>query len=310
MGVLTRRAAGLRSTCGSATVPLQILALLGGTAGAQVPVIFKVSEGVRPNAVVSLYGEFLAGTPNVRFIASDGSVAAVQGAVQTDPGGHFCRVVFPAIPPGAYRLSVRSGLEWSTQEVYVNRADPRWISEERAYPGLPLKLIGRNLDAWEYNGRRHTSVRLTPKGKGRSVVIAPDAVNPYCVDFTIPEGVPFGDYHVEVNAGSAEYGGDWIRLNRHSEFPGSVSDTVVHVEGPPTDPTARALQVAWVNDFPWDRVVNARIASGAKGDGTTDDTRALQEALDHVASQGGGVVFLPRGVYKGSSPKRVGKNRG
>ena len=145
-------------------VLLLFLALTGfvGTAGAQVPVVFKVSEGVRPNAIVSLYGEYLTGTPTVRFLRSDGTVAATQTSVQTDRGGHFCRVVFPSILPGAYRLAVSNDAGWSTQAIYVNRADPRWISEERAYPGLQLKLIGRNLDAWEYNGTRNTQVRLVP----------------------------------------------------------------------------------------------------------------------------------------------------
>ena len=114
---------------------LLALALFDGTAGAQVPVVFKVSEGVRPNAIVSLYGEYLTGTPTVRFLKSDGTVAATQTSVQTDRGGHFCRVVFPAILPGAYRLAVSNGAGWSTQTIYVNRADPRWISEERAYSG-------------------------------------------------------------------------------------------------------------------------------------------------------------------------------
>ncbi len=80
---------------------LLALVLFGGTAEAQVPVVFKVSEGVRPNAVVPLYGEYLTGTPTVRFLRSDGTVAATQTSVQTDRGGHFCRVEFPSILPGA-----------------------------------------------------------------------------------------------------------------------------------------------------------------------------------------------------------------
>ncbi len=158
----------------------------------QVPVIFRVSEGVRPNGLLSLYGEYIFGTPNVRFINADGSVAATQPSVQTDPGGHFCRVVFPAIAPGSYQLAVQNDEGWSTQTVYVNRADPRWISEERAYPGLTLKLIGRNLDAWEYNGPRNTQVRLVPVNGGNPAVITPDAVNPYCVDFAVPAGLARG----------------------------------------------------------------------------------------------------------------------
>src|SRR5262245_59248490 len=37
---------------------------------------------------------------------------------------------------------------------------------------------------------------------------------------------------------------------------------------------------------------------GAKGDGTTDDTRAFQAALDAAAQAGGGTVTAPRGNYR------------
>src|SRR2546423_10276603 len=37
---------------------------------------------------------------------------------------------------------------------------------------------------------------------------------------------------------------------------------------------------------------------GAKGDGTTDDTRPFQEALNAARAAGGGVVHAPRGNYR------------
>ena len=43
--------------------------------------------------------------------------------------------------------------------------------------------------------------------------------------------------------------------------------------------------------------VNVR-AFGAKGDGATDDTTAIQAALDHANAMGGGVCYLPTGNYK------------
>ena len=103
---------------------------------------------------------------------------------------------------------------------------------------------------------------------------------------------------MEVSANSAEYGRDWVRLNNHSEYPEVVRDTVVQVESAPTNPTALALKVAWANDFNWNHVADAKREFHAQGDGSTDDTRAIQNALDHVSQSGGGVVFLPKGTYR------------
>lgn len=54
-------------------------------------------------------------------------------------------------------------------------------------------------------------------------------------------------------------------------------------------------------------VVNARKA-GVAGDGSTDDTAAIQKVLDDTSAAGGGVVFLPAGRYlvKGSIRVPVG----
>ena len=41
---------------------------------------------------------------------------------------------------------------------------------------------------------------------------------------------------------------------------------------------------------------------GAKADGVTDDTDAIQKAINTVFARGGGIVFFPRGVYAPGKP--------
>lgn len=279
-------------------IPLHVAFTTSLALAGEFPVVFRVSEGVRPNSIVSLYGEFLTGSPMVRFLRTDGSMAATQPSVQTDPIGHFCRVVFPAIPPGAYQISVNNETGWSARPVVINGAEPRWISEERLYPGLATKLLGRNLDAAEYCGTRRTELRMVPMFGGQAIAITPDAVNPYCVDFTLSREFPVGRYFLEANTHSAEFGNAWVRLDNHSDFPETKHDTVIEVESAPDHPTARALGVTWANDFDWRHVIDAKREFNAKGDGIADDTIPIQRALEQTAMKGGGIVFLPSGDYR------------
>lgn len=58
-----------------------------------------------------------------------------------------------------------------------------------------------------------------------------------------------------------------------------------------------------------DIVINVKIAPyNAKGDGSTDDTIAIQNAINDVSNNGGGVVFLPSGIYLISSALQMKSN--
>ncbi len=273
--------------------------LTGFESYAQVPVVFKISEGVKPNGLASLYGEYITGTTNVKFVKKDGSVAALQPAVQNDPAGRFCRVAFPpCLSPGSYAVYVQNANGWSTKALYINKADPKWLSEERAYPGLKMKLMGRNLDASQYAGLSNTKIQLVPSGGGSGLVISPTKTTPYCLDFIIPSTAINGTYNIEVKTNSDEFGGDWVRLNNASESPATITNTVITIESAPSDTTALLMGVTWAKDFNWTFIKNVRNAPyNATGNGSTDDTQAIQNAIDDVANNGGGVVYIPNGSY-------------
>lgn len=84
-------------------------------------------------------------------------------------------------------------------------------------------------------------------------------------------------------------------------LPGALARTEA-ADGAPRDLSSRHL---WGADFAgWEdaRAVNVKAAPyGAKGDGVSDDTAALQRAVDENA-----VVFLPKGVYRVSRTLRLG----
>jgi parallel beta-helix repeat protein len=46
----------------------------------------------------------------------------------------------------------------------------------------------------------------------------------------------------------------------------------------------------------------------AVGDGVTDDTAAIQSALDTIDAAGGGVLFIPRGTYRITNSVHIGSN--
>ena len=263
--------------------------------------MFRVSEGVRPGTVFSLYGEYLNGSCEVRLMTP---LPVLAKTVQIDHEGRFLRAIFPDIEPGVYRLSVLNSAGWSEQELYINRANPRWLSDDQAFPGMKMKLIGRNLDAAEYGEIiTDTHVLLVATDGSVGYDIRPDKVNPYCVDFTVPAHAKPGTYKILVNpqrnGNSRGVGGQWATLTNRSEYPETPEETILTITESidPKHPMfllARALNVSWINDFNREKYVYVK-DFGAKGDGS-DDTEAIRTAIAHLGEEGGAIHFH-EGVY-------------
>ena len=98
-----------------------------------------------------------------------------------------------------------------------------------------------------------------------------------------------GETSMGLSSSASGNSGTTTRPNGNSSSPnssGSPSTPGKVTTLPPIDP-GKTSDLATVNvkDF------------GAKGDGKTDDTAAVQAAIDKVYGEGGGYVYLPSGTY-------------
>jgi hypothetical protein len=97
-----------------------------------------------------------------------------------------------------------------------------------------------------------------------------------------------------LNAANGFMGNQNITGNLNVTGTGKFTGGVAFADGT-TQTTASRTGVSWlsVRDF------------GAMGDGTTNDTKAIQNTINQVLTAGGGVVYLPPGQYLISSQLKI-----
>lgn len=260
---------------------LAAVTLCASSVAAQ-PVVFWVSQPIRPGETALLYGSDLDGTTAV-------SVARLPDGNPGPPGQKWtmpkARVTVPilqksatslkfvvpdSLKPGVFAAQV--GTPSGETVVLLDRPQVLWAQGDcglTASPGGWVRAFGTCL-GWGA-GRKTTFLLRGPK----TVTVAAEA-DCYSAKAIVPKGLPTGEYGVFVHNGCGGPAG-WSE------------PTKVLVERP----------AAWP-----ETVFNVR-QLGAKGDGQTDDTSAVAEALKQAAAKGGGVVYLPHGQYRLSAALEV-----
>ena len=239
------------------------------------PAIAQCNSSAGPDDTVAVTGDKLQAGATFSIFGQTTSDDAMllSGEIQVAcPAGDL--VTLPAsLPPNSmYLLWPKSQTGVAGLPVAVNRTQAWWLSAESASPGLTISAYGRDLTNAEANGvswvylepASDPSPKSSPKASQWAAVTA---ATPYKVDFTIPQNVPTGSYHVWLNNGRG----------RRLSWSGPIALEI-------KPPSTFAGNTLTVKDY------------GATADGKSDDAPAIIKAL--AALHAGDTLHFPAGTYR------------
>jgi hypothetical protein len=298
------------------------------------PAISYIVEGVEQGGTLTLFGERLAPDARVwlwqpepdgrRVRSSEESMGRLKEMAASLP----TQSALPAKPPGNAReaavlgatgnprvLMVRqAGKEapsWQDDAVptvvwvengagfsepYLVNAPQLWFaSEHTVLPGERLRLFGINLFGAEHNpGRPLIALRHRDSGAihwGEPLRLYNQDhpnIRQHEISFRLPADLPLGGYQVWIhNLSGGDHGWSTPVIFQVVSSRGLTAQLGRRDESSHATPVPKAGAES-PRMFP---------VTDLKGDGVTDVSIAIQQALDAAGKEGGGMVVLPAGVH-------------
>jgi polygalacturonase len=245
------------------------------------PAIAEISRTADHDEVVSMTGVDLDGTTSFDVFSQspsgrEGSVVSIPPLRADDTAA---TVLLPESLPAWSMYLIRPKRNDAGGKAFaINRTESWWLGPDNAVPGATISAYGRNLA--KSNGTSESFIYIKP-ANGAGGYVTPVSVNPFKVDFKVPD-LPAGSYEV------------WVHNGHGGRFGWS---------GP--------LNLAIADQSPWARqdqkMIDVR-RFGAKGDGVTDDTAAIEAALTAAASVAPATIHFPAGTYLIDSVLRAPDN--
>lgn len=174
-----------------------------------------------------------------------------------------------------------------TSEIqYINKPKITHISEYVIASGDELSIWGQMLSASEYGDFQPSVHFVSDTQTLIGNIIEKDRVK---LKVIVPAGITPGmKYRISVSNGLA-----------NNKF----RTESTQVTGQASTPDPYGLKVWWANEISyWGNVYNvktdSRFTLKAVGNGLTDDTSAIQAAINYVGTHGGGVLYFPAGTYR------------
>ncbi|WNQ08876.1 glycosyl hydrolase family 28-related protein [Paenibacillus aurantius] len=274
----------------------------GASAAGDPPVVIRASWKAGPGEVIEVNGGHLTGSSGGEptqvllqpLSGLTGPLVPEEAPLQLVPLKAEDQMVQALIPESApkdtYALWIRTEAGYS-DPVFVGQAEPFWLAERLAYPRQQVRVFGRNF-LNPATGEGHTTqVQLVDTVDGSTISAVPAEVTDYALDFIVPpQAVPGRSYSLKVtNGAGGEFG--WVSLPVNENFQVISANSNVNYFR-----NKLGVDAAWVADIPHGQHVQVR-DFGAAGDGLSDDTGAIQAALNAAGSMGGGIVDFATGTY-------------
>lgn len=194
--------------------------------------------------------------------------------IEVDDDGQSVTCRMPSsLPASAYNL-------WATNEYGVsvanplNAARPQWTNVKSTAPGLEFKVIGKNMSAEGFGDTGKSYVVLA--NEENYFFMETVEQNPFAINVRCPQNVVSGYYDVfATNDGIT-----WIPVEDQRQL--YIAESV-------NDPYNIGFE--WANKFNWDNVVEMTPTFCAI------NTYVLQNHIDNISKNGGGVIHLKEGTY-------------
>lgn len=245
-----------------AAVSLAALAI--GVGAHAAPIIFWANDPVGPGNAVLVLGSGLTGANVAIEDLTSGRASRLTAPVDQASPTSLKFTIPNGMKPGAYRFVITTPTGRATG--LLNTPTVYWVQGDQgasAEPGGWFRIFGRNI------ARKASARAILTAADGKTLALQPSAYSLWDAKFLVPPTIPPGDYKLALSNGD---GGDEAQRD-----------------------------VGAIRISPGARPSNVRIdlrVPGGPGRNGMDDALAINEALRRVSSQGGGVVFLPRGYYR------------
>lgn len=264
-----------------------------------VPQIIYIPWKLEPGEAAAVYGEGFDETSKIAvqpLTGYSGELSAESALYQIEPinvNVQYVQFLMPAgMPYDVCAVWVSNACGWSRM-LYTNKPVLYWSNEHEVYPGQKLMLYVRNAVNPLTRSAKGAAVEFVEKGSKEAFRAVITDLNDYQVFCVVPERIKAGaQYDIRyTNGAGGEYGWSFMNKKDRETVTGVEYNKNIQYFDKNWD-----LQIAWLSGVNTDNEINVA-DFGAKGDGKTNDTKAIQEAVSQAARDGGGVVYIPNGTY-------------